>query len=102
MLDPGLAFCYLCAMAEYIGEMYTIKEWNREQVRELVALAKQKGISIDDLARDWIDVHPGQISYWMSDKKSYREPTGRDRRLLSLIEPIIKRMKDKKKRGDRT
>lgn len=82
-------------MAVYIRDMYKVKDWNREEVAALTALAKQKGISKKELAEVWLDIHPTMLSYWMTDKKSYREPNGQHRRLLTLTEKEIKRLGDR-------
>lgn len=81
-------------MALYICEMYDVKEWTREQLEDLCALAKRKGIGKGVLAEKWLGVHPTTLSYWMSRSSSYREPTDMARRLLTFVEKEIEKRED--------
>lgn len=81
-------------MSSYICPMYDYKEWTREQLIELCALARKKGITKGVLAEKWLGVHPTTLSYWMSKSDSYREPTDMARRLLTFVEDEIKKRED--------
>jgi transposase-like protein len=79
-------------MSDYIADMYRIKKWDRDAVAELAQMAKRNGIPKGKLATDWLGVHQTTLSYWMAQPdKGYREPPEMAKRLLSLIEPIIRR-----------
>jgi hypothetical protein len=69
------------------------KEWTREQVRALVELAESKGISRSEFAKEYLGVHPTTLSYWMSTTSSYREPRPYHKKLLSCIEPTVRKIK---------
>ena len=73
----------------------TDKEWTPQEVKELAELAEQKGISKKKLAEEWLGVFPTTLSYWMATKKqTHRPPTPMAKRLMSCIEPKLKRLKD--------
>lgn len=80
----------------YIPDMS--KSWTPEEIRELAALAKVKGIKKGELAEEYIGVRAGTLSVWMRNERTEEIPLV-SKNALSWIELRISRMADKKKRG---
>lgn len=69
------------------------KEWTPDQVRELVQLAKDRGISQRELAREYVGCTAQSITYWLNPA-SGKTPSDMARSALSYAELRIKKVKE--------
>ena len=76
------------------------KEWTPEQIQELAALAKRKGVKKGELATEFIGCTGPALSYWMNPE-SGRVPSDMAKNALSYAEVRISRMADVKKKGEK-
>ena len=71
-----------------------IKEWTPDQISELVALAKSRGIKQGELAEDYVGVHFVTLSKW-SNADYGSKPSNMARNALSFAELRIRKMKER-------
>lgn len=74
-----------------------IKQWSPEQVKELAALAKGRGVSKRELAEEYIGCTPAALSYWLNPD-SGKVPSDLARNAMSYAEIRIKRLPEKPRR----
>lgn len=74
------------------------KEWSPDQIKELAALAKGRGVSKRELAEEYIGCTPVTLSFWMSPD-SGRIPSDLARNAMSYAEIRIKRLPEKARRN---
>lgn len=80
-------------MSTFAPDM-AFKDWTTDQVRELVELARSRGISQRELAMEYVGCSPQSITYWLNPD-SGKVPSDMARNALSFAELRIRKMKEK-------
>lgn len=70
----------------------TKKEWTPDEVRDLIQLAKERGISQKDLASEYIGIHQVTLSQWTKEG-SGKEPSDLAKNALNYAELRVKKTK---------